>query len=443
MADVAYTARASTRDLVYDSIMQLDLPKDANGNFTHNAITTFITGLNRQMKSQFNLIGEGEGMKPLLDKTSDISKIKSTDTANYLTVLRASKREAEEETKKTNDGTVIQPTFSTRTDAQEEADRLNQIYQAVIGAKEGATKAIIEKVGTDITDSVIRTIDGTDYKGIDDYQLSELVDAAIQGAARPATSDILTLLNNVVSHTFDFQKRVSHNVELLKARAAKLAAYGVNVDETHLVLVTMANVEAAAKEEYGSEFRPALRTLRRTFTYNHKHDATSFETILKALAEADEVRNLKDAPPPSEHQANALSDSMSYLTKLMQDTMVEEDATTYSGYETANAATSDSDSSYDTKRSKKKSKKKKKKDTKKSKGRKSEERTSYKDNPCKHCRKFKCRKQHKGLSEDKCFWNKKYNGWRPKSICDEMEIPFKPRHKFPDSDASSSEGESD
>ena len=28
------------------------------------------------------------------------------------------------------------------------------------------------------------------------------------------------------------------------------------------------------------------------------------------------------------------------------------------------------------------------------------------------------------------MWNKKYKGYRFKSICDELEVDFKPRHKF-------------
>ena len=31
---------------------------------------------------------------------------------------------------------------------------------------------------------------------------------------------------------------------------------------------------------------------------------------------------------------------------------------------------------------------------------------------------------------DRCFWNKKFKGYRAKWICDEMEITYTPRHKF-------------
>ena len=89
------------------------------------------------------------------------------------------------------------------------------VNQAVIGAKEGATEAITEKVGSDITDAVLRTADGTDYRSINDYELHDIVNAAIQGADRPNTSDVLEQLASILSFRFDFQKKVITNVELL------------------------------------------------------------------------------------------------------------------------------------------------------------------------------------------------------------------------------------
>ena len=56
----------------------------------------------------------------------------------------------------------------------------------------------------------------------------------------------------------------------------------------------------------------------------------------------------------------------------------------------------------------------------------------WQDNPCKHCKKYKRRNQHPNIPEEECFWNKKYTGYRPKGVCDEMEIKFIPRHRFED-----------
>ena len=40
------------------------------------------------------------------------------------------------------------------------------------------------------------------------------------------------------------------------------------------------------------------------------------------------------------------------------------------------------------------------------------------------------RKKSHHIEPDKYMWNKKYKGYRFKSICDELEVDFKPRTKF-------------
>ena len=37
---------------------------------------------------------------------------------------------------------------------------------------------------------------------------------------------------------------------------------------------------------------------------------------------------------------------------------------------------------------------------------------------------------HLKVPKDKCFWNKKYKGWSPRTVYDELEIDFKPKRKF-------------
>jgi hypothetical protein len=46
-----------------------------------------------------------------------------------------------------------------------------------------------------------------------------------------------------------------------------------------------------------------------------------------------------------------------------------------------------------------------------------------KKNTCPHCKKFHRKKPH--VKPDKCMWNKKYKGYRFKSICKELEVAFK------------------
>ena len=446
MAEAAYSARASTRSQVLESISELDLNKTENGQYTHDDAANFITGLKTILETTYNLKDAINGMSQLLIEDSTISLIKSTDAETFQSVLKKSKDDAKKESTTDN---PVSPLFDDRGDAQEEANRLNLLSQAVIGAKEGTAQAITKIAGKDITDSILRTIDGTQQKSIDAYQLHELIAAVVQGANRPATADVLEMFTAVIAHQFNFQKKISYNVELLKSKAARLAAYGVTVDDTHLALITLANVEVATHEEYGTEFRIAMQAVRRKYPFNHKHDATSFEEVLKELASADGVRKLKDAPEPSLQQANAVNNQISYLTKLMQETATapaEDDSSHYTedyGYESANAATSNSESSRESRRPRERRTPRKadRKSSRRDRGGRdrsrardpSRERPKVKDNPCKWCRKYKRPYPHE-VKEKECFWNPAFKGYRKKWVCDEMEIRYVPQHKFDDDD---------
>ena len=53
----------------------------------------------------------------------------------------------------------------------------------MIRAKEGVIKAIMTLVGTNITNSVLRTSNG-DFKSVDDYTLHKVLQAAFENADR-------------------------------------------------------------------------------------------------------------------------------------------------------------------------------------------------------------------------------------------------------------------
>ena len=54
--------------------------------------------------------------------------------------------------------------------------------QAVLGEKGGITEGITNIFSSNITDTILRTSDGTDFKGIDGYQQYELFEATVGGA---------------------------------------------------------------------------------------------------------------------------------------------------------------------------------------------------------------------------------------------------------------------
>ncbi len=120
----------------------------------------------------------------------------------------------------TTTGKTVLPTFTTQTEAQEEANQLNVINQLVIGAKEGIVEAASKLVGSDITNTILQTPNGSNHKSIDNFTLYGVMKVAIDGADRPSTDDVLEQLIEVINHPFDFCKKVSINMELMQSNAA-------------------------------------------------------------------------------------------------------------------------------------------------------------------------------------------------------------------------------
>ena len=428
MADACFTARSTTREHVAASIKKLTLPTTDNGQYDHDAATTFIAGIHRVLRETYNPGDPGNGMFKLCAAANAIASIKATSVATAKSVLDDAKAIA---AAASTGSSIVPPAIDSRADAQDEADRINLINQAVIGAKEGAAEAITAKVGSDVTDAVLKTADGSDLRSIDDWLLEEVLAAVVQGADRPNSSDVLAQLLHVIQFEFDFRKKVSANMELLRAKAGRMTAYGITVDDSQLALVLLANIDIASSHDWGREFRPTLQTIRRRFTYNHAHNATTVAAMLKELAGADGVRKLNDAPAPT-GTANAVSNQVSLLTQLLQQ---QHDASDTEHTEAASAVQTDSDSSTKHNNRHRDRGRDNERNNRRG-GRRGGQRGTQRSNsrhppnPCQHCKKFARRKPHPKTPEDRCFWNKRYKGYRGKWICDEMEIAYVPRHKF-------------
>ena len=76
------------------------------------------------------------------------------------------------------------------------------------------------------------------------------------------------------------------------------AAYGIIVLTPQIDLTLMANIDVAARKEYGRDFQSSLQTIREKYYHNHRHDDASLKVILQELAKADSARSLKHAPAP-------------------------------------------------------------------------------------------------------------------------------------------------
>jgi hypothetical protein len=313
MADLVFTARIMIRTQIANKIGRLSLPKNESGQYMHTNITQLKKGIERILKQQYNPAGGDHRMLAILALNNYGPKANKTiTTAN---VLNMSKKEAEAESTAT--GTTVHPKIMSRADAQEEAKWLNTNNQAFIGAREGIVKALTMFVGTNITDTILHQADG-DFKGLDKYTLHELLKAAVDGADRPPATDILNQLLAVFNYAFDMRKKISMNMESLQALVIRMSTYGINIGTVQIALVLIANIELAAKEDYGRDFCLALHKICAKYPYSYLHNDTSLKYMLQLLYSADSVWTLKEAPPPA--SANAVQSVLELMRTYVTNT---------------------------------------------------------------------------------------------------------------------------
>ena len=161
-------------------------------------------------------------------------------------------------------------------------------------------EAVLKQVGSDITNAILRTPDGSNHKSIDVFTLYEVMKVAIDGADQPNMNDVLEQLIEVINHPFDFRKKVSINMELMQSNAAQMATYGIVIGIPQLMLTLLANIKTTTKSNYGR--CSVVHAICKKYAYNHVHDVTLLQTILTELAGADGVRTLRDALHQTQEQ---------------------------------------------------------------------------------------------------------------------------------------------
>jgi hypothetical protein len=249
--------------------------------------------------------------KLLNDGDNLLTLVKSTDAITVSYVTKKAKNRADKLTAST--GKTVFPSITSRAEAQEEANQPNVINQLVSGAKEGVVKAITKLVGSDVTDAILQMVDGRNHKNIKDFTRFEVMKSAIDGADQPSTNDVLEQLLEVINHNFDFCKKISINMELMQSNVAQMATYGIIIGISQLTLTLLANIKTATKFDYGHKFCSAMHAICNKYTYNHVHNATLLQFILKDLVGTDGIRVLKDAPALGIGTAHLVAESVSYL----------------------------------------------------------------------------------------------------------------------------------
>ena len=212
-------------------------------------------------------------MEMLLRSSTDannpiaLSVIKSTDITTIATVIQESSNKAKEVIAGTK--TSTDPLITTCADAMDVADRKNQLTQAVIGVKEGASATI-------------------------EYELYELFAVAFQAAYCPQVQAIHQQLVAAILHRFNFRQRFSDNVAVLRTKNARIATYGIIIHEDMIANIVLAEADQAAHKEWGREIGTAMDEIRLLYRYDYSHDATSVTIFLKELAVAEAIRTLLD-----------------------------------------------------------------------------------------------------------------------------------------------------
>jgi hypothetical protein len=146
----------------------------------HDAILQFQKGIRHVLISQFNPSNLGKGMEKLLNKGNNLlTLVKPTDAITASYIVKEAKNRADELTAST--GKIVLPSITSRAEAHEEADQLKVINQLVISTKEGVVEAITKLVGSDVTDAILWTANGSDHKSINNFTLFEVMKLAIDG----------------------------------------------------------------------------------------------------------------------------------------------------------------------------------------------------------------------------------------------------------------------
>ena len=429
MTDAALTARYAAAELVEKLLNEIELPSTSTNSYNVDAGAKWIGGMENRLKELYVPGGSrrNDGAFQLLVSGTEFSNIKSTDMHTATSVLKLYQNMANADPSNTTNT----PEISTRPDAQDEAERLNTRVQFLTGVKEALGKVVTAKFGKHITDPVLRTADGSDFKSINDWVAEDLLEAIRQGADRPTADATHAKTLQLFNLAFNFQSKIQVNYDSLNAKAGQLKNFGLIINPSQRGFLLFRQVERASTYEWGRDFRPAIQAIRQKFPYNYVHTDASILEMLNLFAGADAVRNLSEAPHALPESALAVD----LVAQLLNERDVYSDDDTV---EQASAVSGDSGKSRRSRNNKK--------DAGDRKGERGRSRSRYRGSSrgrdrsrsdeslpdCKHCNKNNKRIRHFGISEDKCFLNPKRKGWRPEWACRILGIDYVEQKHFED-----------
>ena len=155
-----FRVRSDAQARVKAQMQEISINKNDVSGYEYNAAVTLTKQINCVLEQQ--LFKElADGMVGLGRKTPDtLTKYKSNVTIKESNVKRQSI--AEEQAASSTINTVA-PKITTNANTQDEADRQNTARLTAIGVKEAIAAAITLIVGSQITNPILCTTDGSDF----------------------------------------------------------------------------------------------------------------------------------------------------------------------------------------------------------------------------------------------------------------------------------------
>ena len=219
-----FRVQSDAQARVEAQMQEILINKNDVGGYEYNAVVTLIKQINRVLEQQL-FKESADGMVGLGSKNPNtLTKFKSNVAIKNSNVKRQSISKAEEASSTIN---IVTPKITTKSDAQDEAYRQNTARLAAIGLKEAIASAITLTVSAQITNPILHTTYGSDFRTVDEYALHQLLSAVNGGAEQPYATAIRQMMVNVMATTFDWRESAATNLDKISTAIAKAATYGV------------------------------------------------------------------------------------------------------------------------------------------------------------------------------------------------------------------------
>ena len=269
------------RKAVTGYMTALRLHKNEVGGYTYNDAAVLCKHINRVMERQ------------CFEETADVMKGLKDDTPNVLTEMKAGvvvtkaavlKASRDKAATASTSSITFAPEIG-KDDAREEADRQNTFCHAVIGMKEAVAEGITALIGEAITNSVLWAADGSEFRGVDEYELHQLYTAIMEGAARPEATNIRRKYVDLAGTMFNFRDTFAVNFERLAAAAMKFQGFEIVVHDDLTANILMANADWAAGSLWGNGIRVA---------YHNKENESRFKKDAARRRKKKKIKKVKE-----------------------------------------------------------------------------------------------------------------------------------------------------